>query len=169
MSNAFCPTNIKSVTCATTGIGNRNTYEIKHCLSLIDFPGIRLRLGNPAAGPIFKNDAGKPADMNNLLDRQILRALNRCAQCHKSEDRHKKADHRFERDSSLPQWRGWHGFRRGLATNLHDLGVDDKTVQAILRHSNVAVTQACYIKSLPKQTVDAMKRLEELAVSSNIQ
>jgi hypothetical protein len=45
----------------------------------------------------------------------------------------------------------------------------NKTIQAILRHSNVAVTQACYIKSLPKQSVDAMKRFEELAVSSNIQ
>jgi hypothetical protein len=41
------------------------------------------------------------------------------------EDRHKKADHPFERDGSLPQWHGWHGFRRGLATNLHDLGADE--------------------------------------------
>ena len=28
-------------------------------------------------------------------------------------------------------------FRRGLATNLHQLGVADKDIQAILRHSNV--------------------------------
>jgi integrase len=48
------------------------------------------------------------------------------------------------------------------ATNLHDLGVDDKTIQAILRHSNVAVTQACYIKTLPRQTVRAMESLDEL-------
>ena len=50
----------------------------------------------------------------------------------------------------------------GLATGLHDLGVDDKTIEAILRHSNVAVTQACYIKTLPRQTVRAMESLEEL-------
>ena len=55
---------------------------------------------------------------------------------------------------------GWHAFRRGLATNLHDLGVDDKTIQAILRHSNVSVTQKCYIKSLPKQTKAAMNHFE---------
>jgi len=46
--------------------------------------------------------------------------------------------HIFERDTSLPEWHGghygWHSFRRGLATNLHALGVDRKTIQAILRH-----------------------------------
>jgi site-specific recombinase XerD len=47
----------------------------------------------------------------------------------------------FARDKSPPQWHGWHAFRRGLATNLHALGVDDKTIQAILRHSNVSLTQ----------------------------
>ena len=47
-----------------------------------------------------------------------------------------------------------------LATNLHDLGVADKTIQAILRHSNVAVTQKCYIKTLPAQSVAAMNMLE---------
>jgi hypothetical protein len=38
--------------------------------------------------------------------------------------------------------------------------VDDKTIQATRRHFNVAVTQQAYIKTLPKQSVDAMKRLE---------
>jgi integrase len=59
----------------------------------------------------------------------------------------------------LPEWHGWHGFRRGLATNLHDLGVPDITIQAILRHSSVNVTRACYIKTLPKQVVGAMDSL----------
>jgi len=58
------------------------------------------------------------------------------------------------------QWHGWHAFRRGLATNLHRLGVPDKTIQAILRHSNVAVTQACYIKTIDSETVAAMRSLE---------
>jgi len=35
------------------------------------------------------------------------------------------------------RWHGWHAFRRGLATNLHRLGVSDKIVQKILRHSGV--------------------------------
>lgn len=43
-------------------------------------------------------------------------------------------------------WHGWHAFRRGLATNLHHLGVVDIVIQAILRHSDVAVTRESYIK-----------------------
>lgn len=47
-------------------------------------------------------------------------------------------------------WRGFHAFRRGLATNLHALGVQDIDIQQILRHSDVTVTRASYIKGLPE-------------------
>ena len=57
------------------------------------------------------------------------------------------------------QWKGWHGFRRGLASNLNRLGVDDSVIQAILRHSNVAVTQRCYIKTTSQDAVLAMQKL----------
>ncbi|MCH6553703.1 MAG: tyrosine-type recombinase/integrase [Acidobacteria bacterium] len=57
---------------------------------------------------------------------------------------------------------GWHAFRRGLATNLIALGVGPKTVQAILRHSNVQTTLNLYAKSIPEQAVRAMRNLEEL-------
>jgi integrase len=53
-------------------------------------------------------------------------------------------------------------FRRGLATNLHDLGVPDKTIQGILRHANVQVTQNSYIKTLDSQSIAAMRQLESL-------
>ena len=59
-----------------------------------------------------------------------------------------------------PEWRGWHAFRRGLATNLHRLGVNDKTIQAILRHSNIATTQNIYIKTISSDSAAAMKLLE---------
>jgi len=72
-----------------------------------------------------------------------------------------KDGHKYKRDASRPEWHGWHAFRRGLATNLHDLGIDDKTIQAVLRHANVSMTQRCYIKTLPKQTVEAMNRSAE--------
>jgi integrase len=58
------------------------------------------------------------------------------------------------------KWHGWHAFRRGLATNLHQLGVQDKVIQRILRHSNVSVTQACYIKTADADVVAAMHALE---------
>ena len=51
-------------------------------------------------------------------------------------------------------------FRRGLATNLHQLGVADKTIQRILRHANVAVTQNCYIKTTDSEVAAAMQQFE---------
>jgi integrase len=59
-------------------------------------------------------------------------------------------------------WHGWHAFRRGLATNLHSLGIDDKTIQKILRHANVSTTQKHYVKTVPSDALAAMKKLEGL-------
>ena len=59
------------------------------------------------------------------------------------------------------RWRGWHGFRRGLASNLNRLGIDDSVIQAISRHSNIAVTQACYIKTARPDAVEAMRKFAE--------
>lgn len=60
------------------------------------------------------------------------------------------------------QWYGWHAFRRGLATNLHELGIVDIVIQAILRHSTVDVTRQAYIKrnAVDAQSLAAMKVLE---------
>jgi len=38
--------------------------------------------------------------------------------------------------------------------------VDDLTIQKILRHSDVSVTQRYYIKTLPEQNRAAMQKLE---------
>jgi integrase len=57
-------------------------------------------------------------------------------------------------------WKGWHGFRRGLATNLYRLGVKDKVIQGILRHANLTTTQENYIIIDQAQTKAAMKKLE---------
>ncbi len=54
------------------------------------------------------------------------------------------------------EWKGWHGFRRGVATELHRNGVSDFVIQKALRHSNVAVTQDSYIKTVPEVVIDAM-------------
>jgi integrase len=120
----------------------------------------RARLGSPTSGPMFPNAAENAVDWDSVLRRQILPSLNLCTSCNKTELEHCRETHKYERNKSLPEWHGWHAFRRGLATNLHRLGVDDKTIQAILRHSNVAVTQACYIKTLPQSSVEAMAKLD---------
>ena len=57
-------------------------------------------------------------------------------------------------------WHGWHSFRRGLATNLYRIGVSARTIQAILRHSNVSTTLNFYIKTSGADAVAAMERLE---------
>jgi len=56
------------------------------------------------------------------------------------------------------KWVGWHAFRRGLGSNLNRLGIDDSVIQAILRHSDVNVTQTYYIKTTRPESVAAMKQ-----------
>lgn len=57
-------------------------------------------------------------------------------------------------------WHGRHAFRRGLASTLYGLGVDDLTVQQILRHKDVQVTRDQYIKTSSDQSIAAMAKLE---------
>jgi integrase len=94
--------------------------------------------GNPANGLMFPGPTGKPINLDRLVAEVILPQVTKAG----------------------VQWHGWHGFRRGLATNLHQLGVSDKTIQRILRHSNVAVTQACYIKTVECEVTSAMQQFE---------
>ena len=63
------------------------------------------------------------------------------------------------------KWSGWHAFRRGLATNLHRLGVPDKTIQSILRQPNLLTTMNAYVKSVPPDAVAAMRALEAKCTS----
>jgi integrase len=64
------------------------------------------------------------------------------------------------------QWHGWHAFRRGLATNLYRLGVKDKIIQAILRHSNLSTTMNAYVKSVSLDATAAMRTLEAIYATS---
>lgn len=97
----------------------------------------RLRCGDPQSGLMFPNEKGHLLLASNL-DRAIRKQL-------------KKA--------GVP-WLRFHAFRRGVATNLHDSGVSDLTIQRILRHSDVGVTQRSYIKRLPAQAIAAMNILQ---------
>ena len=99
----------------------------------------RATCGNPRSGPMFTNSLKNALDLNDLY-RRIIKDILKAAHI---------------------EWHGWHAFRRGLATNLHRLGVDDKTIQAILRHCNVAVTQNVYIKTVSADSVAAMQQLEK--------
>ena len=100
---------------------------------------LRKSRGNPISGPIFSNSRGKPLDLNGLYWREMRTILAKAG----------------------IRWVGWHGFRRGLATNLNRLGVDDSIIQSILRHSTVAVTQNCYIKTVRNDAVNARRKYSE--------
>ena len=123
----------------------------------------RLRSGKLAQqnAPIFQNGNGTPLHLDNLARRVVVPAFVRCAICRKSESEHKPEAHAFERDKTMPNWHGWHAFRRGLATNLHALGVEDKTIQAILRHSTLALTMNVYVKTVGESQTDALDTLSE--------
>jgi site-specific recombinase XerD len=73
--------------------------------------------------------------------------------------------HKYTRDELMPRWQGWHSFRRRLGTNLNHLGVDDTTMQAILRHENVATTQKYDIKPVSADSVRAMAALDTVLCS----
>jgi len=104
----------------------------------------RAAFGNPASGPVFENAKGRPLCLNNLTNRAIIPVL-RSAGIH---------------------WHGWHAFRRGLASNLYRLGVPDKIIQAILRHSNLTTTMNVYVKTVDQDSFKAMKALETLLTTA---
>jgi integrase len=59
------------------------------------------------------------------------------------------------------RWCGWHGFRRGLATNLNRVGVDVRTIQAILGISSVSTALSFYVKTSSADSGAALERLEK--------
>jgi len=50
----------------------------------------------------------------------------------------------------------------GTRYELARSGDSGKTIQAIMRHANVAVTQNSYIKTLDSQSIAAMRQLQAL-------
>lgn len=109
---------------------------------------------------MFRNSAGESLSLGSVVNRVILPDLNRCADCRKPDAEHQAANHDFKRDSSLPEWHGWHAARRGLGSNLYRLGVPEMVIQRILRHANVSTTASYYIKTAAADVREAMKRLE---------
>jgi len=99
----------------------------------------RKAIGSPASGPIFANGVGNPLDLDCLYRRQMKEPLRQA---------------RIE-------WEGWHGFRRGLATNLERIGVRETIAAMILRHTNDRVTRKHYIKPPSIEAIAAMRLLSE--------
>jgi integrase len=92
-----------------------------------------------SASSMFANSVGGPLDLSNLVDRTIKPTLK----------------------SAGLRWWGWHAYRRGLASNLKALGIDDLTIQRIFRHKDVSTTRRSYIKVRDEKVEAAMKQLEQ--------
>jgi integrase len=108
------------------------------CVPILRQALIAHRKRTPGSGFMFAGTTGRPLILANLLRREIKPLLTKAGL----------------------QWHGWHGFRRGLASNLYRLGVPDMVIQRILRHANVATTQAHYVKTSDPDARAAMKILE---------
>jgi len=103
-----------------------------------------IALCGRSSGFIFANAAGKPMNLDTLAANVIRPALAKAG----------------------VGWHGWHAFRRGLATNLHRLGAASKSIQQILRHSNISTTMNIYVKSDVDDATAAMKKLEAICATT---
>jgi hypothetical protein len=73
----------------------------------------RAECGNPTRGFVFANASGNAMNLEALARDVIRPAI---------------------KESGL-EWHGWRAFRRGLATNLHRLGISDKVIQQLAESS----------------------------------
>lgn len=92
----------------------------------------------PRAGVTFHSGSGDRMDLDKLARRAIKPAVKALGL----------------------EWYGLHGFRRGIASNLYELGAIEKIVQRILRHAKPHVTKERYIKTFDPAVLAAKKRLE---------
>lgn len=124
-----------------THVGTTKTADSEAPIPVIPvLADVLCRHKQSSLGPyIFSGGTGPPLNLGNFSRRTIQPKL-------------RKAGIKFT---------GFHGFRRGLATTLNGLGVDDGVIQKILRHSSVEVTRKHYIKVTTPQTNEAMKKLAD--------
>ncbi len=109
---------------------------IRHLVEILS--AYRSSVGNPAAGVMFHSGGGEPMDLDKLAQLVIRPVVELIGM----------------------EWYGWHGFRRGIASNLYELGADEKIVQRVLRHAKAHVTKERYIKAFDPAVLAAMKKME---------
>jgi hypothetical protein len=84
---------------------------------------------NPSGGEMFHSGGGQPMDFDKLAQRVIRPVVELIGL----------------------EWYGWHGFRRGIASNLYELGADEKIVQRVLSHAKAHVNQGSLHRLLTRQ------------------
>ncbi len=108
----------------------------------------RVRVKGKDEDYIFKGERrGAPANLANVAHRVIKPALAKAALANEEDE--------------LLEWRGWHAFRRSLASNLYSCGVSPKVTQAILRHSDIGTTLDFYVQTPDKESREALQKIED--------
>jgi integrase len=112
---------------------------------------------------------GTSMNLPNLVRRTIIPNLTRCEVCHFPKHRHgeQDKDHAFKLDESIPKWKGWHCFRRSLASNLYTLGVKPSTIATILRHADISTTLNWYVEIPESESREALDKLTSLMGQSS--
>ncbi|HXP71778.1 MAG TPA: site-specific integrase [Candidatus Dormibacteraeota bacterium] len=67
--------------------------------------------GSPLGGYILARADGGRVNLDNMAKREIRPALWRCVVCKKAESASHEG-HEFEKDETVPRWRGWYSVRR---------------------------------------------------------
>jgi integrase len=96
------------------------------------------RKEHPTTKWVFEGPYAEPYDMATLGSKKVA----------------------WELGGSGVKWHGWHALRRGFATRLHEAGVQDHTIQALMRHSSLSVTMKHYVKANSAVNVEAISKLQ---------
>jgi integrase len=99
----------------------------------------------------------RPLNLANLVRRVIIPRLE--------EENNKRWDEAQDGSGTVMieriSWKGFHAFRRSLASNLYSCGVSPKIIQAILRHSDIGTTLAYYVGVPDDEARQALQKIEE--------
>jgi len=99
--------------------------------------------GKPTEGWVFPNSKGKPRDLRTVISGRIRPTLERAG----------------------IEWKTLYAGRRGAATILTELTGDALAAKELLRHKNIIVTQAKYVKAIPEALMKGVRLLESAAHS----
>jgi integrase len=91
---------------------------------------------------------GTPLNLANVARRIIVPTI---------DEKKSKAEGRLD----WITWKGWHAWRRGLASNLYQAGVKPAVIQSILRHSDIGTTMSAYVQTPTDEARNAVAKIEE--------
>jgi integrase len=125
---------------------------------VLDEHQIRAR-GGPDAYMFVGERLGRPVNLANLVRRGIIPWLDDANK--KEHDEAQAANPGYQVLTPYIKFKGFHAFRRSLASNLYSCGVSPKVIQAILRHSDIGTTLEYYVGVPDNEAREALQKIED--------